>query len=360
MAPKRGKGRSGSAHDADPEKPLHKKKKVKSLGDESESEEGGGVPNAKVKKEKDEDVKQIAEKKDLDKMYQAMKYQAGKGNTSPLQQYNRMTNKKDKHEFYMKYLQDKKFEWVAMEEKKETATSKETSTASGWMSKFQVADYEKLPFDHPLFLAKLASLPSREHPVQAWRDAGEQEYFYTTGELDKTSETEKQSVVVKAHGKVGPKNQEALMQSMVVGIQVPPKAIKDKGVEEEEQTGGMANAQDEADAKICKEWDEVKKKLQKTTKQMGELCNDAEKLKGTMNTKEHLHSLLEALQKQLCIFEPQKNAALAALGQMNSINNPMVMDKNIAKMQQLVEESQVHIEGFKKSAFKDAKMLLRG
>ena len=155
MAPKRGKGRSGSAHDADPEKPLHKKKKVKSLGDESESEEGGGMPNAKVKKEKDEDVKQIAEKKDLDKMYQAMKYQASKGNTSPLQQYNRMTNKKDKHEFYMKYLQDKKFEWVAMEEKKETATSKETSTASGWMSKFQVADYEK---SHLIILCFLPNL----------------------------------------------------------------------------------------------------------------------------------------------------------------------------------------------------------
>jgi hypothetical protein len=40
------------------------------------------------------------------------------------------------------------------------------------MSKFQVADHEKMAWDHPLMESKLASLASRKHPIQEWADKG--------------------------------------------------------------------------------------------------------------------------------------------------------------------------------------------
>ena len=47
------------------------------------------------------------------------------------------------------------------------------------MSKCQVSHHEKLPCDQPHMEAKLASLPSRKHPIQEWADKGEMEYYYT-------------------------------------------------------------------------------------------------------------------------------------------------------------------------------------
>ena len=59
----------------------------------------------------------IGDKKELDKMYQAMKYQAKKGNNHPLEKYNNLTTKAEKQDFYNKYLKDKKFERFDIEEK---------------------------------------------------------------------------------------------------------------------------------------------------------------------------------------------------------------------------------------------------
>jgi hypothetical protein len=148
-----------------------------------------GPPMKKPKKEPVEKVDagepNIGEKKELDKMYQTMKYQDKKGNKHPLETYNKLTSKKEKAEFYAKYLKDKKFEWVAIEEETELKTLSTTGSFQGWVNKWQVADHLKMPLDHPLLQAKLASLPSRAHALQEWRDAGEMEYYYTSNQVQK-------------------------------------------------------------------------------------------------------------------------------------------------------------------------------
>ena len=50
-------------------------------------------------------------------MYQAMKYQAKKGNNHPLETHNNLTTKAEKQDFYNKNLKDKKFERFDIEEK---------------------------------------------------------------------------------------------------------------------------------------------------------------------------------------------------------------------------------------------------
>ena len=45
------------------------------------------------------------------------------------------------------------------------------------MTRFQIADHEKMPVGHVLLESKLAALPSRAHPIQDWGDAREMEYY---------------------------------------------------------------------------------------------------------------------------------------------------------------------------------------
>ena len=69
--------------------------------DKPQQEKKSGPPLKKAKKEQDEkpdakDTQSIGEEKELDKMYQDMKYKDKKGNKHPLQAYNKFTSKKDK------------------------------------------------------------------------------------------------------------------------------------------------------------------------------------------------------------------------------------------------------------------------
>ena len=62
----------------------------------------------KPKKEPIEDKEDIiGEKKDLDKLYQAMKYQAKTGNPHPLEKYSKLTSRQGKQDFLQKYLTNK-------------------------------------------------------------------------------------------------------------------------------------------------------------------------------------------------------------------------------------------------------------
>ena len=145
-----------------------------------EQDKKSGPPLKKPKKEpeeKDESKDSIGEKKELDKMYQAMKYQDKKGNKHPLEAYNKLTTKKERAEFHAKYLKDKKFEWVAIDETKEWKTSRTNQNFQGWCTKWQVADHMKMAVDHPLLIAKLASLPSR---APACKSGGMQGRWSTT------------------------------------------------------------------------------------------------------------------------------------------------------------------------------------
>ena len=87
-----------------------------------------------------------------------------------------MNTKKDTHDFYTKYLKDKKFDWVQMEERHDASSNTDRRAVEGWMTRFQIADHEKMPVDHPLMVSKLASLPSHAHLQLEWRHAREIEY----------------------------------------------------------------------------------------------------------------------------------------------------------------------------------------
>ena len=59
------------------------------------------------------------------------------------------------------------------------------------------------------------------------------------------------------------------------------------------------------------------------------------------------------------LFEPKKMEALNALGLMSSLTDPPEMKKHLGTLQALCEECTIRIEGLKKGAFKDARLLLK-
>ena len=195
-----------------------KDKKPQSKGkvdDQSDDEPTQPPPMKKPKKEPIEDKEDIiGEKKDLDKLYQAMKYQAKKGNPHPLEKYNKLTSRQEKQEFLQKYLTNKKFDYVGLEQTSEANTSSTSKETEGWLSKYQIADFEKLPVDHPLLNDKLAGLAARAHSCKAWADKGEMEYFYTGAKLTEKGEQYVQSSKVKAKGAINKLLQESMIQGL--------------------------------------------------------------------------------------------------------------------------------------------------
>ena len=91
------------------------------------------------------------------------------------------------------------WDWSRQVEANTSSTSKETE---GWLSKYQIADFEKRPVGHPLLNDKLAGLPARAHSCRARADKGEMEYFYTGAKLTKKGEQYVQSSKVKAKGAI--------------------------------------------------------------------------------------------------------------------------------------------------------------
>lgn len=356
-----------------------KAKRGKDEGKEKEQADEGKKPTGaalkKTKKEQCEqdeggpqDSRSIAEKKELDKMYQAMKYENKKGNKHPLEAYNKLTSKKDKAEFYAKYLKDKKFEWVSIDETTEVKAASTSASFKGWVTKFQVADFEKIPVGHPLLESKLASLPSRAHPIQQWKDAGEQEYWYESGTLQRNEETMSHGLKVQGHGSANPKAVDGLLQGLPSAPSVPHKAIEDGGPPEKDEGGGAKEEEEDDDDEskkdaLLEEWNELKGKLQKATRTMGDLCMEAQTIQGALGHKSHLEGLVAKVRENLAVLEPAKQKALEALGLMNTIS---VKDTKAEEVQvklkelgELHEECVTHIEGFKKGAFKEAKTLLR-
>ena len=107
------------------------------------------------------------------------------------------------------------------------------------------------------------------------------------------------------------------------------------------------------------EWALQKVALTKVTKQMGELANEALTVQGALDHKTHLAGLIEEVQKQMLIFEPQKNEALGVLGGMAmEIKDSQKKDK-IEEVKTLAEQCNAHVQGFKMGAFKEARMLLK-
>ena len=93
------------------------------------------------------------------------------------------------------------------------------------------------------------------------------------------------------------------------------------------------------------EWALQKVALTKVTKQMGELANEALTVQGALTHKTHLAGLIEEVQKQMMIFEPQKNEALGVLGGMAMESKDSQKKEKIEEVKTLVEKCKAHIHG---------------
>jgi hypothetical protein len=105
---------------------------------------------------------------------------------------------------------------------------------------------------HALLIAKLASLPSRAHPIQEWRDAGEMEYYYESNQIEKNDETMSHGIKVQGHGTAQPQAVESLLQGFASSSSShkPHKAIEDgHAPEKEAQDELKEEADDDEDEK---------------------------------------------------------------------------------------------------------------
>ena len=78
---------------------------------------------------------------------------------------------------------------------------------------------------------------------------------------------------------------------------------------------------------------------------MADLSNEAQTIQGALAAKPHLASFVEAVKKQMGLFEPKKMEALSALGLMSSLTDQQGMKKHVGQLQTLREECTLHTEG---------------
>ena len=109
---------------------------------------------------------------------------------------------------------------------------------------------------------------------------------------------------------------------------------------------------------IQETWGQCKQKLQKLTKVMADLSNEAQTIQGALAAKPHLAGLVEAVKQHMLLFEPQKIEALSALGLMTSFTDHQDMKNHLGALQALCEDCTLSIEAFNQGAFKDARFLL--
>ena len=299
-------------------------------------------------------------------MYQAMKYSAKKGNKNPLDTDNKLTSRTDKAEFFAKYMQTKKFDFLELKEERSSVSEVSSKEAEGWMCKYQIADLEKLPVDHPRMENKLASLPSRAHSCKAWADEKELEYFYTSPKM--TERGEKASHGIKATGKGTVKKDQAdALLTNISSSSAPPKAIEDgtptegnaKGSEGDKNEEEEDDKEEEEHKKILEDWTDKKLALTKICKTMGDLSNEALTVQGALSHKPHLSSLMTEVAKQQQHFDPARIEALGLLGTMSQEQSHERMKEKLQTIQDIIDQCSAHISGFKLRAFKEARSLLK-
>ena len=140
------------------------------------------------------------------------------------------------------------------------------------MTRFQVAHTEKLPVDHPLMVSKLATLPIHAHPQQDWWDAGEMEYHYKGNAKTVTSDKENMALIATGQGQLTKQYTDSVFHASLQ-VHTPPKAIEDGEAREEDK--GIFLPDDRKET-----WAERKQKLQKVTKAMADLSNEAQTIQG--------------------------------------------------------------------------------
>ena len=74
-----------------------------------------------------------------------MQYEKTKhGNTKPLETYRAMQPGKDNHNFWRNFVQEKKFNWLSLQESHTCTSSAKEGHIEGWLSKYQVATEEEV------------------------------------------------------------------------------------------------------------------------------------------------------------------------------------------------------------------------
>ncbi len=136
----------------------------------------------------------ICSKSDFSKLHSALRYAQKKDDSGPLEAYMKCSTRGEKQDFCKKYLQDRKWGWLHMDETFTTGQRAAKKVKQGWMTRSQIAHEEKLDPSSPLLGSLLQHLPCQEHPNSSWQEAGEKEYFYTVREmLESTEEREKKA-----------------------------------------------------------------------------------------------------------------------------------------------------------------------
>ena len=166
-----------------------------------------------------------------------------------------------------------------------------------------------------------------------------------------TSDKQSMALRVTGQGQVAKQYADKVLHASLQ-VQTPPQAIED-GEPQEEDKGSLLPDDMKETRVACKQ------KLQKVTKAMVDLSNEAQTIQEALVAKPHLAGLVEAVKAQMGLLEPKKMEALSALGLMNSLTDQDEMKKHLGQLQTFCQECTLHTQGFKKGAFKDARLLLK-
>ena len=287
----------------------------------------------------------VMPKKDLDKMYSAMKYMASKGNPSPLRSYLTLSTKDDKRAFCAKYLNDKKFEWLTVTETHTAGEDNSLSSEEGWMTRFQIADLEKLPIDSELLKNRIAELPSREHSSNAYKDGGELEYFWTSNVKRRRTQTDHRAISasssVDVKASVGQTIIDGFRVSMIDG-QPAQKALED-GVKEEPSEINKKQ--------LALSIKKLVKSMQDSTLESLVLKN---KLTEAAKAKPYLLPIVNELEKQHVVFTSARDMILETQAAL-----PTMSADDMEKAAGTLKTCSVHYEAFRNGALKEGSNLMK-
>jgi hypothetical protein len=117
---------------------------------------------------------------------------------------HKAANRDEKHKLLQQFAADKSCKWVVqVQESHRSEKTSSCKSTDGWMTEWEIAELNKLPLNHPnyrrLIDAKLAGLPSMEHPVEEWRSDTELYEYHHRGPMEvRHSDTERQVVESQA------------------------------------------------------------------------------------------------------------------------------------------------------------------
>jgi hypothetical protein len=219
------------------------------------------------------------------------------------------------------------------------------------MTRFQIADQEKIPVDNPLMVSLLAELPSRQCSSSSWKEAGEMEYYYQ----GRSSLTKKESKLREVATLQEVKVQDAKVDQLLVHVdpmeesmQAPQKALEDGVVKKDPDV----MEQEEVEAK----YKDTLAKVRKMTKAMNDLSYDgscsAAKGKAVIKEKPYLQDMLGTLREQLKTFNEAKDKIIS---EMTCLADMDPDPEGLLLAQQLLQDGSNHIEAFKSGVFCDVK-----